>query len=62
LALLGTLSGGRNFRDLGAFAKRPQEALKQDIGLNLKRCPSDATFLYMLNKAPLQEFGDVLQV
>ncbi|QPN61383.1 hypothetical protein H8F24_09285 [Synechococcus sp. CBW1002] len=31
------------------------------LGLDFKRWPSDATFLYLFNKAHLQEFGQVLQ-
>jgi hypothetical protein len=46
---------------LEAFAKRHREALNQALGLDFKRWPSDATFLYLFNKAHLQEFGEVLQ-
>jgi len=35
--------------------------LNEALGLDLKRWPSDATFLYLFNKAHLQEFGQVLQ-
>ena len=45
VAVLGILSGCRSSRDLETFA----------------RWPSDATFLYLFNKAHLQEFGQVLQ-
>jgi hypothetical protein len=31
------------------------------LGLEYKRWPSDATFLYLFNKAHLREFGQVLQ-
>jgi len=31
------------------------------LGLNFKRWPADATFLYLFNKAQLQEFGLVPQ-
>jgi hypothetical protein len=55
VAVLGILSGCRSSRDLEAFAKQHREAL------NFKRWPSDATFLYLFNKAHLQEFGEVLQ-
>ena len=61
VAVLGILSGCRSSRDLEAFAKRHREALNQALGLNFKRWPSDATFLYLFNKAHLQEFGEVLQ-
>ena len=61
VAVLGILSDCRSSRDLEAFAKRHREALNQALGLNFKRWPSDATFLYLFNKAHLQEFGDVLQ-
>jgi hypothetical protein len=61
VAVLGILSGCRSSRDLEAFARRHREALNEALGLNFKRWPSDATFLYLFNKAHLQEFGDVLQ-
>ena len=61
VAVLGILSDCRSSRDLEAFAKRHREALNQALGLNFKRWPSDATFLYLFNKAHLQEFGEVLQ-
>lgn len=61
VAVLGILSGCRSSRDLEAFARRHREALNQALGLNFKRWPSDATFLYLFNKAHLQEFGEVLQ-
>ena len=28
---------------------------------DFKRCPSDATFLFLFNKAHMQKFGEVLQ-
>lgn len=61
VAVLGILSGCRSSRDLEAFAKRHREELNQVLGLDFKRWPSDATFLYLFNKAHLQEFGEVLQ-
>jgi len=61
VAVLGILSGCRSSRDLEAFAKRHREALNQALGLDFKRWPSDATFLYLFNKAHLQQFGEVLQ-
>ena len=61
LAVLGILSGCRSSRDLEAFAKRHRKALNQALGLDFKRWPSDATFLYLFNKAHLQQFGEVLQ-
>ena len=61
VAVLGILSGCRSSRDLEAFARRHREVLNQTLGLNFKRWPSDATFLYLFNKAHLQEFGQVLQ-
>jgi hypothetical protein len=51
----------RSSRDLEAFARCHREVLNQALGLNFNRCPSDATFLYLFNKAHLQEFGQVLQ-
>jgi len=59
--LLAILSGCRSSRDLEAFAKRHRAALNDAFGLNFKRWPSDATFLYLFNKAQLQDFGQVLQ-
>jgi hypothetical protein len=61
VAVLGILSGCRSSRDLEVFSKRHREALNQVLGLEFKRWPSDATFLYLFNKAHLQEFGQVLQ-
>jgi hypothetical protein len=61
VAVLGILSGCRSSRDLEAFAKRQRKALNHALGLDFKRWPSDATFLYLFNKAQLQEFGEVLQ-
>ena len=61
LAVLGILSGCRSSRDLEAFVRRHREQLNEDLGLDFKRWPSDATFLYLFNKAHLQEFGQVLQ-
>ena len=61
VAVLGILSGCRSSRDLEAYARRHREALNQALGLDFKRWPSDATFLYLFNKAHLQEFGQVLQ-
>ncbi|QNI71047.1 ISAs1 family transposase [Cyanobium sp. NS01] len=61
VAVLGILSGCRSSRDLETFARRHREALNRALGLGFKRWPSDATFLYLFNKAHLQEFGQVLQ-
>jgi hypothetical protein len=61
VAVLGILSGCRSSRDLEAFARRHREALNQALGLEFKRWPSDATFLYLFNRAHLQEFAQVLQ-
>ena len=61
VAVLGILSGCRSSRDLERFARRHREALNQALGLEYKRWPSDATFLYLFNKAHLQGFGQVLQ-
>jgi hypothetical protein len=60
VGMLGVLSACRSSRDLEAFAKR-REALDQSLGLNLKRWPSDATFVFLFNKTHLQEFGEVLK-
>ena len=61
VAVLGILSGCRSSRDLERFARRHREAFNEALGLDYKRWPSDATFLYLFNKAHLQEFGQVLQ-
>ena len=45
--MLGILSGCRSSRDLEAFARRHREALNQALGLEFKRWPSNATFLYL---------------
>ena len=47
VTVLGILSDCRSSRDLEAFAKRHREALNQALGLNFKRWPTDATFLYL---------------
>jgi hypothetical protein len=65
----GILSGCRSSRDLEAFARRHREALNQALDLDFKRCPSDATSLYLFSKAHLQGYcfaeaggyGQVLQ-
>jgi hypothetical protein len=61
VTVLGILSGCRSSRDLEAFAKRQRKALNHALGLDFKRWPSDATFLYLFNKAHLQEVVEVLQ-
>lgn len=61
VAVLGILSGCHSSRDLEAFARRHREVLNEALGLDFKRWPSDVTFLYLFNKAHLQEFGQVLQ-
>ena len=61
VTVLGILSDCRSSRDLEAFAKRHRETLNQALGLNFKRWPTDATFLYLFNKAHLEQFGEVLQ-
>jgi hypothetical protein len=61
VTVLGIISDCRSSRDLEAFAKRHREALNQALGLNFKRWPTDATFLYLFNKAHLEQFGEVLQ-
>ena len=39
------------------FARRHRDAPNQALGLGYKRWPSDATLLYLFNKAHLQEFA-----
>lgn len=57
VAVLGILSSCWSSRDLEAFARRHRESLNQALGLEFERWPSDATFLYLFNKAHLQKFG-----
>lgn len=57
VAVLGILSSCRSSRDREAFARWHRQVL----GLDFKLWPSDATFLYLFNKAQLQTFGDVFQ-
>jgi hypothetical protein len=47
VAVLGILSDCRSFRDHEAFAERHREVLNQALGLNFKRWPCAATFLYL---------------
>jgi hypothetical protein len=47
VAVLGILSGSRSSRDLEAFAKRHRQEFNQVLGMDFKRWPSDATFLYL---------------
>ena len=47
VAVLGILSGSRSSRDLEAFAKRHRPEFNQALGMDFKRWPSDATFLYL---------------
>jgi hypothetical protein len=61
VAVLGILSDCRSSRDLEAFAERHREVLSQALGLNFKRWPSDATFLYLFNKAHLLCDGKTLK-
>jgi hypothetical protein len=61
VAVLWILSDCRSSRDLEALAKRHHAVPNQALGLNLKRWSTDATFLYLFNKAHLQQFGEVLQ-
>jgi hypothetical protein len=60
VAVLGILSGCRSSPgSRGVCQAAPIGA--EPGGLDFKRWPSDATFLYLFNKAHLQEFGQVLQ-
>jgi hypothetical protein len=54
VAVLGILSGCRSSREFKAFARRHREALNESLGFDFKRWPSDATFLYLFNKAHLR--------
>jgi hypothetical protein len=47
VAVLGILCGCRSSRDLEVFATRHREALNLALGLDFKRLPSEATFLYL---------------
>ena len=61
ITVLGILSDCRSSRNLEAFAERHREARNQALGLSFKRWPTDATFLYLFNKAHLEQFGEVVQ-
>lgn len=62
VAVLRILSGGcRSSRDLESFARRHRQVLNQALALYFKRWPSEATFLYLFNKAHLQTFDDAFQ-
>jgi hypothetical protein len=61
IPVLGILSGCRSSRDLERFDRRDREGLNQVLGLEYKRWPYDATFLYLFKKAHLQEFDQLLQ-
>jgi len=60
VAVIGIVSDCNSSRDLEAFARRHREALDQELGLNFKRWPTDATFLYLFNKPHLEQFGEAL--
>ena len=47
VAVLGILSGSKSSRDLEAFTKRHRQDFNQVLGMDFKRWPSDATFLYL---------------
>lgn len=51
VAVLGILSVCFSSRVLEGFAEQHREVLNQALGLNVKRWPSDATFLYMYRLA-----------
>jgi hypothetical protein len=51
VAVLGSLSGCRRSRDLEAFARRHREVLSQALGLDFKRCPPAAFFLFLYRLA-----------
>ena len=59
LAMIKIQSGGCSSHDLETFTKRHSEKLNQALGQKFKRWKSDASFLNLLKKALLQQFGEV---
>ena len=56
VAILGILSGCRSSRDFERFARRHRTTLNLALGLDLKCWPTDATFLYLFNKAHMRVY------
>jgi hypothetical protein len=61
VAVLGIMDGCRGSRSLERFAEEHHQELNNALSLNLRRSPTDATFLYLFSKPDLQEFGEHLE-
>ena len=61
VAVLGIVDGCRGSRSLERFAEEHHQELNHALSLNLRRSPTDATFLYLFSKPDLQEFGGQLE-
>jgi hypothetical protein len=55
------MDGCRGSRSLERFAEEHHQELNNALSLNLRRSPTDATFLYLFSKPDLQEFGEHLE-
>ena len=61
VVVLGIIDGCRGSRSLERFAEEHHQELNNALNLNLRRSPTDATFLYLFSKPDLQEFGEQLE-
>ncbi len=61
VSLPGILSNCSSSLVLEALAERHREVLNQELGLNFRRSPSDATFHHLFNTAHLHQIGEVFQ-
>ena len=61
VALLSILSGGVSLRDHERFARRHHDELTRQLGLSLKRSPSDPAFRALFEKLDPQQLNQVLQ-
>jgi hypothetical protein len=61
VGLLSILSGGQSLRDHERFARRHHDELTRQLGLSLKRSPSDTAFRALLEKLDPQALNQVLQ-
>ena len=50
LVIMGTISGCKSYYALEEFGTRHWEALCEELGLTIKRFPSDTTFRRVLQK------------
>ena len=61
VALLSILSGGQSLRDHERFARHHHAELTQQLGLSLKRSPSDTAFRALFEKLEPEQLNRVLQ-